>query len=279
MVMEILYPVAYVQPYEAVHIEDAQRGRSHFCFGCRGEMVIRRGSKRRWHFAHKASFVQCEKYNALHEAAKAFICQGFRRAVATGGEYRIGYPCGRCEIPISRNIASGGASIASEKMVVKGTRSDLAVLQPGGSPRIIIEIVVTHDLESDTEQKYQAVDCPVITVEPSWDTLLDLERSAIGSRILNLEGEHRYCGNCRAARKQEMKATVQASKTWRRRMSVSVSDDAAKTAMETVFRRGPRSPYMPQGALTEEDLMQIPPYVRAKERERRAGVKWNKKTQ
>ena len=149
MVTEILYPAAYVQPYEVVRIEDVQRGRFHFCFSCRGEIVIRRGSKRRWHFAHKASFVQCEKYNALHEAAKAFICQGFRRAVA------------------SRNVAGGGASIASEKTVVEGTHSDLAVFQPDDSPRVIIEIVVTHDFESDTEQKYKAANYPVVIVKPS----------------------------------------------------------------------------------------------------------------
>ena len=269
----VQYPVAYVRPYEAVHIKDAQRGRSHFCFGCHDEMVIRRGHMRRARFAHKAGFVQCEKYNALHEAAKVFICQGFRRAVATGGEYQVGYPCGRCKTPISRNVASGGANIDSEKMVVKGTRSDLVVFQPGGSPRVIIEIVVTHDLESNTEQKYKAANYPVVTVEPSWDTLLDLERSAIGSRILNVKDEQRYCGDCRAARKQAIRATAQAPKTSRQRMPVSVSNDAAKTAIETVFRRGPRRPHTPQGPLTEEDLMRIPSYAEAKARERRASLK------
>ena len=246
--MEIQYPVAYVQPHEAVHIKDARRERPHFCFGCHREMVIRRGPIRRWHFAHKAGFVQCEKDKTLHEAAKAFICLGFRRAVATEGEYRIGYPCKGCKTPISHNVASGGASIASEKTVAKGTRSDMVIFQPDGSPRVIIEIVVTHDLESKTEQKYKAAKYPVVMVEPSWDTLLDLCQSAIGSRILNVKGDNRYCGACRAARKQETQATAQAPKTQQRRMSVPVSDDAAKITV----------------ALTELDLMQIPSYARAK---------------
>ncbi len=237
--MDIQYPVAYAQPHEAVHIKDAQRGRSHFCFGCHREMVIRRGSIRRPHFAHKAGFVQCEKDKTLHEAAKAFICLGFRRAIATGGEYRVGYPCKGCETPISQNVAGGGASIASEKVVVKGTRSDLVVFRPDGSLRVIIEIVVTHDLESDTKQRYKEANYPVITVKPSWDTLLALFQSAIGSRILNVKGDTRYCDDCRAA---------QAPQTQQRRVSVSVSDDAAKTTE----------------ALTELDLMRIPSYARAK---------------
>jgi len=197
MVMDIQYPVAYVQPHEAVHIKDAQRGRPHFCFGCRREMVIRQGSVRQWHFAHKAGRVQCEKDKTLHEAAKAFICLGFRRALATGGEYRVGYLCERCETPISHNVASEGARIASEKMVVKGTRSDLVVFWPDGSLRVIIEIVVTHDLESDTKQRYQEANHPVVTVEPSWDTLPDLCQSAIGSRILNVKDDNRCCSACR----------------------------------------------------------------------------------
>ena len=217
MVMEIQYPVAYVQPHEAVHIKDAQRGRPHFCFGCHREMVIRRGPVRQWHFAHKAGFVQCEKDKTLHEAAKAFICLGFRRALATGGEYRVGYPCKRCKTPISHNVTSGGARIASEKMVVKGTRSDLVVFRPDGSPRVIIEIVVTHNLESGTKQRYEEANYPVITVKPSWETLLALFQSAIGSRILNVKGDNRYCGACRAARqvvqKQEIKAPAPAPKT------------------------------------------------------------------
>ena len=246
--MDIQYPVAYARPYEAVHIKDAQRGRSHFCFGCHREMVIRRGPIRRPHFAHKAGFVQCEKDNTLHEAAKAFICLGFRRAVATGGEYRVGYPCKGCKTPISHNVASGDVSIASEKVVVEGTRSDLAVFRPDGSLRVIIEVVVTHDLESDTKRRYKEANYPVVTVEPSWDTLLDLCQAAIGSRILNVKDNTRYCDDCRAARKQEIQATAQAPKTQRQRMSVPVSDDAAKITV----------------ALTELDLMQIPSYARAK---------------
>ena len=181
-------------------------------------MVIRRGPRRRPHFAHKAGFVQCEKDNALHEAAKAFICQGFIDAVTTGAEYQVGYPCEGCQTPIKVNVATKGASIASERMVVKGTRSDLAIFQPDGSLRVIIEIVVTHDLEDDTKQRYEEANYPVVTVKPSWDTLLDLLRAAMGSRILNVkDGKHRYCSDCRDAQKQKRAVINQASETQPRR--------------------------------------------------------------
>ena len=248
MVTEIQYPVAYGRPYETVHIEDAQRGRAHFCFGCDREMVIRRGHVRRPHFAHKAGFVRCEKDNTLHEAAKAFICQGFLHAVTTGAEYQVGYPCKGCKTPISVNVAIEGASIASERVVVKGTRSDLAIFQPDGSPRVIIEIVVTHDLERDTKQRYEEANYPVVTVEPSWDTLPGLRRAAIGSRILNVrDGKHRYCNDCRNRQKKEAAARAEEAEIYRR--------------IEQVNGRSPHKPLTP---LTEEELMGIPSYAKAK---------------
>ena len=96
------------------------------------------------------------------------------------------------------NVAVAGASIASERTVVQGTRSDLAIFQSDGSLRVIIEVVVTHDLESDTKQRYEEASYPVVTVEPSWDTLPDLHQAVIGSRILNVKNnKRRYCSACR----------------------------------------------------------------------------------
>ena len=251
VVTDIQYPVAYARPYETVHIEEAQRGRPHFCFGCDREMVLRRGHIRRPHFAHKAGFVRCQKDHTLHEAAKAFICQGFRHAMTAGGEYQVGYPCERCETPINVNVASEGASIASERVVVQGTRADLVVFQPDGSPRVIIEIVVTHDLERDTKQRYEKTNYPVVTVKPSWDTLPDLRRAAIGSRVLNIKGaKHRYCHACRKRQKKEAAARAEEAEIYRR--------------IEQGSGRGPRSPYKPLTPLTEEELMRIPSYAKAK---------------
>lgn len=251
MVKEIQYPVAYDGAGGVVFIEDARRGDAYFCCGCGSEMVIRRGRRRQEHFAHKARFVRCKKDNTLHEAAKAFICQGFLHAVATGGEYQVGYPCERCETLISVNVATKGASIASERVVVKGTRSDLAIFQPDGSLRVIIEVVVTHDLEDATKQRYEEANYPVVTVKPSWDTLRDLLQTVIGSRILNMkDGKHRYCDDCRNRQKKEAAARVEEAEIYRR--------------IEQGNGRGPRSLDKPLTPLTEEDLMRIPAYAKAK---------------
>ena len=120
----IQYPMAYQPVFEVTHIGDAQRGARYLCLRCEAEMIPRLGQIKRHHFAHKAGQEQCNPDNALHETAKAAICQGFLSAVQMGREYFVRFPCSRCHDPIGVNVASEGAAIATERSVVQGTRSD-----------------------------------------------------------------------------------------------------------------------------------------------------------
>ena len=164
----ILYPEAYRLPLVPVNIRHAKRSDTHYCFGCQEEMVVKRGQVRREHFAHKTDPAQCNGDNALHEAAKANIVYGFNRAVTDGTDYPLSFPCRGCEGEIRVPVAQVGASIRSEKVVVDGTRSDLVISgQNGVTPRVIIEIVVTHDLETDTLHRYQTAELSVVKVNLS----------------------------------------------------------------------------------------------------------------
>lgn len=174
----IQYPMAYRQPFDVTHIEDAERGNAYLCLGCHRDMVPRKGKIKRHHFAHKAGPELCNPDNALHETAKAAICQGFLRAVRKGSKYPIRIPCSRCEKPIETNVAIEGAGIATERREVRGTRSDLVITREDGkSPKLIVEIVVHHNLESGTEERYRASGIPVIKVKPSWEPGKPLIRS------------------------------------------------------------------------------------------------------
>ena len=204
-IKDIQYPEAWHSPYVRVHISQAQRGEVHYCFGCNGEMIIRRGKVKRHHFAHKPPVVHlCNGDNALHEAAKLNICEGFLEAVAEGHKYNIGFPCARCKATIRVNCAEPGAGIATEASVVQGTRSDLVIIRPSGERRVIVEIKVTHDLEEETAEKYAAAHMPVVKVEPQWETLPDLRRKAIGHAALNIrQGD--LCSSCIEKKKEQLK--------------------------------------------------------------------------
>ena len=206
MVMkDIQYPEAWRSPYARVHISQAQRGEVYYCFGCNGEMIMRRGEVKRHHFAHKPPAVHwCNGDNALHEAAKLNICEGFLEAIENGDRYNVGLPCARCGATIRVNCAEPGAGIATETSVVQGTRSDLVIIRPSGERRVIVEIKVTHDLEEKTAEKYASAQIPVVKVEPQWETLPNLRSEAIGSAALNIQ-QGNLCPGCAEEKKAQLK--------------------------------------------------------------------------
>ena len=194
----IQYPMAYRPVFEVAHIGDAERGNRYLCLGCHAEMIPRQGRIKRHHFAHKAGLEQCNPDNALHETAKAAICHGFLNAVQESREYLVNIPCSRCTKPIGVNVASEGAAIATERSVVYGTRSDLVITKEDGkSPRVIIEIVVHHDVEESAEKRYIESRKPVVKIRPDWGTVDSLTEQVTTNEILNVEDT--VCRSCKDA--------------------------------------------------------------------------------
>ena len=199
---QIRYPMAYQPPYQAAHISQAEKGQRYLCLGCAEEMIPRKGKIKRHHFAHKAGMERCDPDNALHETAKAAICQGFLRAQENGDEYSVSFPCGICDETLKVNIALAGASIATERAAVQGTRSDLVITKEDGrSPRIIIEIVVHHDIEEATEKRYRDSGLPAVRVRPTWENVDELRQEIQVSEILNLS--NRMCRQCRENQREQ----------------------------------------------------------------------------
>ena len=164
-------------------------------------MVSRQGTRRQWHFAHKPPFERCtDPDKALHDTATTVIMQGFSDALKRSGEYLLGCPCEECGSKVSRNIAIPGASIEAEKTLVAGTRSDLVVNQPGKAS-VIVEIVVTHDLEPETRESYVESGVPVLKVRPNWDTVVELGSRIITDNTLNVPPV--LCAVCKDAAERQ----------------------------------------------------------------------------
>ncbi len=160
-------------------------------------MVARQGAKRQWHFAHKPPLERCaDSDKALHDSASAMVIRGFRDALEQQREYRLGCPCGECGRIVSRNAAVPGASIEAEKSIAAGTRSDLVIGQADRGP-VVIEIVVTHDLEPEAREAYKESGIPVLKVRPTWETLFQLESEAITGDALNVPPVR--CSECKNA--------------------------------------------------------------------------------
>ena len=167
-------------------IEEARSGVSYTCFGCQAPMVARQGSQRAWHFAHKPPLRGCDDPDrALHETAKALIVQGFTEAQTQNAEYRVGFACGDCGGEVSWNIARPTTSISVERTVAEGTRSDV-VVDRGEKAPLIIEVVVSHDLEVTTKLRYEQSELPVFVVYPEWSTVAGLARAVIADVVINV---------------------------------------------------------------------------------------------
>ncbi len=182
-------------------IREALKGHPYQCFGCSAPMVAKQGAKRQWHFAHKPPFECCaDPDKALHDTAKAVIMQGFSDAQKQQREYLLGCPCEECGSRVSRNIAISGASIEAEKTLVAGTRSGLVVNHPA-KDSVIVEIVVTHDLETETLESYEEAGVPVLKVRSAWDTVAELGSRIITDDTLNVPPV--LCAACKDAAERQ----------------------------------------------------------------------------
>lgn len=167
-------------------------------------MVARQGARRKWHFAHKPPYERCaDSDQALHNTAVAMIVRGFSDALDRQSEYRLGCLCKECGRTVSRNVAVPGAKVETERSIVAGTRSDLVVGQPGRGP-VVIEVVVTHDLEPEAHESYTESGIPVLNVRPTWDTLAELEFAVITEDTLNVPPvQCTACKNAEERRRHE----------------------------------------------------------------------------
>ncbi len=223
----ISYPIADGGGGRAVPIDQAASGATFTCFGCQKPMVAKQGSKRAWHFAHKPPAQGCaDPDRALHETAKALIVQGFNEALEAGAEYLVGFACEDCGRDRSWNIALPARRISVERGVVEGTRSDV-VVDRGDKPPLIIEVVVSHDLELATRIRYENSEFPVFVVHPTWDTVAGLARAVIADVVLNVPSMR--CPRCQEEQERRQRELSEAQ-AWAESMVRRLCVGASKSA-------------------------------------------------
>lgn len=181
-----------------VHVANynSEQGLVH-CIGCGDQLVARRGSIRQWHFAHKVSACAIGE-GLLHLTAKRLIAQRFRQAKANGEEYRLAFPCPACRHGNSADLTALATLVDVEAAPCAHVRADL--LFSGGRRDFAVEVVVSHDIEDVTRQRYTEAGVPVFSVHPSWDTLESLQHSLSAQRATGTDTTK--CPSCRAEAKR-----------------------------------------------------------------------------
>ena len=194
----VLYPLA-VASGRLTWIEDAQPGARYRCIGCDERVVARQGDRKSWHFAHFRTPRDCEPDGALHRAAQEVVQAALIRAAQQGEPYEVRLPCATCRELLAFDLAVPHLSVEAEHSLVSHTRSDLVVYRPGQNP-VVVEIVVTHDLEPETAARYNDAGTTVFVVKPAWDTLRHLRHGFIPDRSMGVRPVQ--CDECRRAERR-----------------------------------------------------------------------------
>jgi hypothetical protein len=173
----ISYPVADDQGtlvWAADLAVEQRRPDTLTCIGCGSRLVLRAGQRNAPHFAHYDAIQCVNPETALHRAAKRVIANAINAARTAGGRYPAGWFCDGCDDDRAVNLATERITAAVVERNLGQVQPDIALLDAGGSVRVVVEVVVTHWPEPAALDWYQASSIGVLCVEPGWDTLTDL---------------------------------------------------------------------------------------------------------
>ena len=196
----ILYPVACDDQGFAVHIDDWQHGQEVTCFGCGNDLIGRLpydGIKPTAHFAHKDD-AACDGETALHKAAKSAIVHAHRK----GTLQCLLWGCPHC-LRQTHSTDLRSRALTEDASPCEGVVIDmLATVAFGDSsaPSLAIEVVVAHDIDSQTIDRYSAIGIDVLSFHPNWGSVGDIARGAVTLAVVHRVGviDTSTCTGCQA---------------------------------------------------------------------------------
>jgi len=142
------------------------------CVGCAEPVGLRFGELRRPHFAHRPGSTCSGGESALHSTTIRILAEGIVRAAREGRNFPFPITCTFCDVERVGDLARDqGCSAEIDHEVSNRIRPDILIRGSNGSPRYVIEVVVTHAPEDNALAEYLSLQLPVIVVYPSWATL------------------------------------------------------------------------------------------------------------
>lgn len=211
MPTEILYPFAYSDEKAVVlHIDDTPRvgGHRYSCVHCGDRMnAVVQVTKKTPHFRHHPDTEPCDPDDYLHTAAIETVRQAHSDALKRDCTYKLTRHCWNCEAFSTEIDLADEWICAKEHSIVEHTRSDLVFTHTDGR-RIIVEVVVTHNMEPETRAAYENAGIPVAVIRPTLETLNNLSYSLHIKDSLNFGSnrcfrcEERYQAEREAERKE-----------------------------------------------------------------------------
>jgi hypothetical protein len=165
----IAVPIAFSETGDLVRPGDAERGLEYRCPGCGVPLVLRRGTMRRAHFAHRRGD-GCSPDSQLHRAAKRRIVQVVEEWKAgRGPRPSVSRSCSRfeCDGGITQDLPDDVTHATEEVRLSNGSVADV-VLFRGADPAAAIEVLATHRVSQEKAERM-----PLPWVELAAEDVLD----------------------------------------------------------------------------------------------------------
>jgi ssDNA-binding Zn-finger/Zn-ribbon topoisomerase 1 len=153
-VKDLLYSTALNSAGELIPIDTAETGQVYACPICQGQMIPRKGEKKRHHFAHKALTDNCTPESVLHYSFKRMMAQKIEAHIASQEPLRITWGCRYCLEIHTGNLIKKTARVEFE-YDLGSCRPDIALLDASGKVIAVIEVVVTHEPEPKVIDYYE----------------------------------------------------------------------------------------------------------------------------
>jgi len=154
MSQKILYTIAKNSLNELINAQDAERGKDYICPVCNQDLILRKGTKKRPHFAHKHLTTNCTPETVLHYGFKTLLATRIKECIDKGESLPMAWDCKLCCGRHEGNLIKRAAKVNVE-YDLGPCQPDIALLNSNNSVIAVVEVVVTHAPEENVIAYYK----------------------------------------------------------------------------------------------------------------------------
>ncbi|MBV5310240.1 competence protein CoiA family protein [Chromatium okenii] len=151
---DILYSIGRTSVGQLIKAVDAEKGISYTCPACSQVLILRKGTRKRPHFAHKTLSPNCTPETALHYVFKILLFSKIQKHFDQQLPLEMQWDCPACGGVHTGNLLKKAVKVVLEHNL--GTcQPDIALLNEFNCTVAVIEVVVTHAPEQTALDYYK----------------------------------------------------------------------------------------------------------------------------
>ncbi len=164
IIKDILYSIGKTSSGQLVQAVDADKNAAYVCPACNKEFVLRKGARKRPHFAHKALSPSCTPETALHYGFKIFLFRKIQECLDKKIPLELQWKCSVCGGQHRGNLLKKATSVKLEHNL-GSCKPDIALLDEYDSTVAVIEVIVSHAPEQSALNYYSGKHIAVVLYE------------------------------------------------------------------------------------------------------------------